>query len=162
MGVHLDLGKQTKMRFHVLMAASMKMTVFWVVMLCSLMKVYWCFRCACCLHCQGNEAVTCHPDGGDSKHHWSVSELVPNYIIKQPGRQSSSNTKILVAKPLAQDPLGDSIEEGRHCWNWFDRYNLHITVKFILFFLPDTPSSGSDSKPARNSEDIACYRSQSE
>jgi hypothetical protein len=38
------------MRFQVLMAASMKMTVFWDVAPCSLVEVY---RGACCLHHQG-------------------------------------------------------------------------------------------------------------
>jgi hypothetical protein len=37
-------------RFQVLMVASMKMAVFWVVAPCSLVEVYRCFRGACCLH----------------------------------------------------------------------------------------------------------------
>jgi hypothetical protein len=32
------------MRFQVLTVVSMKMTVFWVVVTCSLVEVYWCFR----------------------------------------------------------------------------------------------------------------------
>jgi hypothetical protein len=35
--------------FEVLMAASMKMAVIWVVAMCSLVEVYQCFRGACCL-----------------------------------------------------------------------------------------------------------------
>jgi hypothetical protein len=31
------------------------MSVFWIVAPCSLVEVYWRFRCACCLHHQGNE-----------------------------------------------------------------------------------------------------------
>jgi hypothetical protein len=42
-------------RFEVLKAASMKMAVFWVVALCSLVEVYWRFRGARCLHHQGDE-----------------------------------------------------------------------------------------------------------
>jgi hypothetical protein len=41
-------------RFQALTAASIKMTVFWVVP-CSLVEVYRRFRYACCLHHQGDE-----------------------------------------------------------------------------------------------------------
>jgi hypothetical protein len=37
------------MRFQLLTAASMKMTVFWDVALCSLVEIYWCFRWATAL-----------------------------------------------------------------------------------------------------------------
>jgi hypothetical protein len=37
------------------MVASMKMAVFWVVVPCSLVEVYQCFRDACCLHHQDDE-----------------------------------------------------------------------------------------------------------
>jgi hypothetical protein len=46
-------------RFQVLTAASMKITVFWDVALCSLVEIDWCFRGASG-HC---------PDVGGSKHH---------------------------------------------------------------------------------------------
>jgi hypothetical protein len=49
--------------FEVLTAASMKMVVFWVVMLCSLVEVYQCFRGTCYLHHQGND-----DDDGGSKY----------------------------------------------------------------------------------------------
>jgi hypothetical protein len=39
----------------VLMAAGMKMAVFWVVAPCNLVEVYQCFRGTCCLHHQGDE-----------------------------------------------------------------------------------------------------------
>jgi hypothetical protein len=42
------LGK--KLGFEVLTAASMKMAVCWVVVPCSLVDVYRCFRGTCCLH----------------------------------------------------------------------------------------------------------------
>jgi hypothetical protein len=51
-------------RFQVLTAASMKMTVFWDVAPCSLVDVYRRFRGTYCLHHQGDE---CTDDGG-SKH----------------------------------------------------------------------------------------------
>jgi hypothetical protein len=40
------------MRFQVLTAMSMKVTVFWDVAPCSLVEVYQHFRGACCLHHQ--------------------------------------------------------------------------------------------------------------
>jgi hypothetical protein len=40
------------------MAASMKMTVFWDVAPCCLVEVYRRFRCACCLHHQGDDRPT--------------------------------------------------------------------------------------------------------
>jgi hypothetical protein len=58
----MDIGKKREqngirfwMRIQVLMAASMKMTIFWVVVLCSLVQVYRRFRDACGFHHQGNE-----------------------------------------------------------------------------------------------------------
>jgi glycogen synthase len=39
-----------QVRFQVLMTVAMKMTVFWDVVLCSLVEVYQNFRDACCLH----------------------------------------------------------------------------------------------------------------
>jgi hypothetical protein len=53
--------QQDKLRFQVLTAASMKMAVFWVVTLCSLVEVYRHFRGAYCLHHQSDE---CPDDGG--------------------------------------------------------------------------------------------------
>jgi hypothetical protein len=47
----------------VLTAVSMKMAVFWVVAPCSLVEVYQCFRCPCCLHRQGDH----RPDDEGSK-----------------------------------------------------------------------------------------------
>jgi hypothetical protein len=54
------------------------MTVFWCIVLYSLVEVYWHFRCAYCLHYQG------------SKHLWNVFKLLPDYIEQQPRRQSPS------------------------------------------------------------------------
>jgi hypothetical protein len=64
-----------KVGFEVLTAAIMKMAVFWVAVLCSLVEVYLHFRCTCCLHHQGNEEFKflaepgrfC-PDDGGSKY----------------------------------------------------------------------------------------------
>jgi hypothetical protein len=50
-------------RFQVLMAANMKMAVFWTVALCSLVEVYRRFRGSCCLHHQ-----THRPDDEGNKH----------------------------------------------------------------------------------------------
>jgi hypothetical protein len=63
-------------RFQVLTAASMKMAVFWVVALCSLVEVYSRFRGAYCLH-------HC-PDYVGSKHLWKVGKIIPVYTAQQP------------------------------------------------------------------------------
>jgi hypothetical protein len=76
--VSLLQNKMNSMRFQILMVVSMKMAIFWVVALCTLVKVYWCFRGAGC------------PDDGGSKHLWNVSELIPDYTAQQPTRQPSS------------------------------------------------------------------------
>jgi hypothetical protein len=41
--------------FGVLMVANMKMAIFWVVTVCSLVEVYQCFRGTCCLHHQADD-----------------------------------------------------------------------------------------------------------
>jgi hypothetical protein len=46
-----------KVRFQVLTAVSIKMTVFWYVVPCSLVEVYRRLRCAYCLHRQGKIAL---------------------------------------------------------------------------------------------------------
>jgi hypothetical protein len=62
-----------------------KMAVFGVVALCSLVEVYQHFRCPCCLHHQGD-----HPDDGGSKDLWNVGKLLPDYTALQSRRQPSS------------------------------------------------------------------------
>jgi hypothetical protein len=66
------------------MEASMKMAVFWVVALCSLVKTDRRFRGrpTCCLHHQGD-------DHGGSKYLWNVGKLLPDYTELQPRRQTS-------------------------------------------------------------------------
>jgi hypothetical protein len=51
------------MRFQVLTAASMKMTVFWDFEQCSLVEVYQRFRGACCLNHQGKAASVSETSG---------------------------------------------------------------------------------------------------
>jgi hypothetical protein len=53
-------NSKSTVRFQVLMAVSMKMAVFWVVVPCSLVEVYQCFTGACCLHHQRNELSSLH------------------------------------------------------------------------------------------------------
>jgi hypothetical protein len=64
------------MIFQVLMAASTKMTVVWVVASCSLVEVYRRFRGDCYFH-------HCHDDGG-SKHLWNIGKHLPDYMTQQP------------------------------------------------------------------------------
>jgi hypothetical protein len=52
----LTVGQHiSQVRFQVLKAGSMKMTVFWVVAPCSLVEVYQRFRGACCLNHQSDD-----------------------------------------------------------------------------------------------------------
>jgi hypothetical protein len=60
----------------------------WVVALCSLVEVHWCFRGTCCLH-------HC-PDDGGSKYLWNVSKLLPDSMVLQRRRQSSSSLFTIV------------------------------------------------------------------
>jgi hypothetical protein len=64
------------------MAMSMKMAVFWVVALCSLVEVYQCFRGVCCLHYQG--------DNGGGKHLLNFGKFLPDYMAQHPRRQPST------------------------------------------------------------------------
>jgi hypothetical protein len=69
------------LRFQVLTATGMKMTVLGDIAPCSLVEIEWRFRGAYCLHHQGN-------DGG-SKHLSNVGKLLPDYTAQQPRRQPS-------------------------------------------------------------------------
>jgi hypothetical protein len=66
----------------------LNMTVFSVVALCSLVKVYRRFRDTCCSHHQGDGSH--HPDDGGSKYLWNVSKRLPDYTVLQTRRQPSS------------------------------------------------------------------------
>jgi hypothetical protein len=72
------------MRFQVLMAVSMKITVFWVAAPCSLVKVYRRLKGSYCLRHQG-------PDNGSSKNLRNVGKLHPDGTAQQPRRQSRSD-----------------------------------------------------------------------
>jgi hypothetical protein len=66
-------------RFQLLTVVSMKMAVCWVVVLYSLIEVYWCFRGA---------GWWC-PDDSGSKHHWNASKHLLVYSAQQLRRQLS-------------------------------------------------------------------------
>jgi hypothetical protein len=67
-------------RFQVVTEASMKMTVFWDDVPCSLVEVYRHFRGAYRLHHQGD-----YSDDGGSKHCWNVGKLLlPDYMCNIP------------------------------------------------------------------------------
>jgi hypothetical protein len=59
-------------RFQVLKAVIMKMTVFWDVLLCSQVEI-------------GK-----YSDDGDIKHLWNVSQFLPDYMMQDPKIQSCS------------------------------------------------------------------------
>jgi hypothetical protein len=84
------MNEQTYVRFQVLTAANMKMTVFWDVAPCCLLEVYRRLRGVCCLHHQGDH----FPDDRGSKHLWNVDKRLPDYTEQHPRRQSSSNKLI--------------------------------------------------------------------
>jgi hypothetical protein len=71
-----------QVRFKVLTAARVKITVFWDVAPCSLAEVYQRFGDACCLYHQGAH----RPDDGGSKHLWNVGKLLPDYTSQVPRR----------------------------------------------------------------------------
>jgi hypothetical protein len=52
------------------------------LLLCSMVKVYWYFRDACCLHHQDS-------DGG-TKHLWNIGKHLPHYMVQQTRRQPPS------------------------------------------------------------------------
>jgi hypothetical protein len=78
--------------FQVLMAASIKMTVLWDAVPCSVVEVYQYFRGACCL--------SHYPNDGGSKCLWNVSKLLPDYMVQHPRKQSSSITSTLKEKTV--------------------------------------------------------------
>jgi hypothetical protein len=82
--------------FEVLMVASMKMAVFWVVAPCSLVEVYQCFRCPCCLH-QG------------SKDLWNVDKLLLDYTVLQPRRHPSSYSLVHLQSVTPNSSLSNDI-----------------------------------------------------
>jgi hypothetical protein len=61
--------------FEVLMAVSMKMAVFWVVVLCSLVEVYRRFRGTCRLHHQGDSSPWWWRQQVPLKHRWTSTRL---------------------------------------------------------------------------------------
>jgi hypothetical protein len=73
------------MQFQVLTVASMKITIFWDVALCSLVEVYQHFRGSYCLH----------------HHRPVVGKDIPDYMAQHPRRQSSSMKIMLVLRILS-------------------------------------------------------------
>jgi hypothetical protein len=72
-------------RFQVLTAACMKITVFRGVAPCSLVEVYRRFRGSCCLHRQGS--LHHRADGAGGKNLWSVGKRLPDDTAQHPRRQ---------------------------------------------------------------------------
>jgi hypothetical protein len=71
-------------RFEVLSASSMKMTVLWDAATFSLIEVYRRFRASCCL-------LRHDDDGRGSKHLWKDGKILPDYTTRYPKKQSPSN-----------------------------------------------------------------------
>jgi hypothetical protein len=72
-------------KYHVLLASKqqthMKMAVFWVVALCSLVEVYQRFRGPCCLHHQGDET---HMNVFNTDLGNPIFEVIHKTLTKQP------------------------------------------------------------------------------
>jgi hypothetical protein len=64
------------LRFQVLMAMSLKMSVFWDVAPCSLVEI------------DVLDLLTHRPYRG-SKHLWNIGQFLPDYTVQHPRRQSS-------------------------------------------------------------------------
>jgi hypothetical protein len=76
-------------RFQVLTAASMKMSVFWDDALRSLVETEQRFRGAYCLHHPWWWVIH-RPDDGGSKLLWNVGQYLPEYTAQHPTRKTSS------------------------------------------------------------------------
>jgi hypothetical protein len=112
--------------FQVLTASSMKMTVVWDVVPCSLVEVEQRFRGARCLHHQGDD----DPNDGGSKHLRNVGKLLPDYTAQHPRRQSSlplNNCQHLHTKQACTPPCQPIDSHTCLC-----SLCLHITVRFLF------------------------------
>jgi hypothetical protein len=95
------------------MAASMKMTVFWDVVPCSLAETDRSFRDAYCIHHQSSSdktlsdqflcrnplvraRLTHRPDDVRSKHLRNIGQFLPGYTAQHPRGQSSSKFEPLL------------------------------------------------------------------
>jgi hypothetical protein len=85
------------LRFQVLMAASMKMTVFWDVAPCSLIQTDPCFGGAYCLH-------HC-PNYGGSKNLWNISQFLTGQI------QLAASTKVCCKRQPDYNMLINAVNE---------------------------------------------------
>jgi hypothetical protein len=74
-------SKAYHVRFHVLMAASMKMAAFWDIALCSLIEIDWHFRDAYCPHFQLIISMI--------MDFWNVGLLLQDYMMQCPWRLPS-------------------------------------------------------------------------
>jgi hypothetical protein len=113
--------------FQVLAVASMKMAVFWVVVPCSLVEVYWHFRGACCLHYQDNSSSS--PCWWRQQVHlklWNMGKLLPDYTAQQPRSQPSSSVFKYNACPTLFACLTPSLWVKRK-HNNFRIYSVELT-----------------------------------
>jgi hypothetical protein len=84
-------------RFQILLATGMEMTVFWDVALCSLVQTGWHFRSTYCFH---------HEGGGDgcSNNIWNISQFLSDYI-------GATSRKTIMLNNIAQ-LLEKSVKEA--------------------------------------------------
>jgi hypothetical protein len=103
----------TYVRFHVLMAASMKMTVFRVVAPCSLVEVYQRLRGACCLH---------------------PSSTITALMMEA---ASTSETSVNLYQTVQCNNQEDS---HLYSWPYYHSITFDFWIRYI-FFLPSHPSN---------------------
>jgi hypothetical protein len=98
------------MRFQVLIMTSMKMTVFW----------------------DDVPPLSGHPDDGDNKLLWNISQYLPDYTAQHPRRQSSS-VMIRAEGPIrisvALHSIKKYMEERKNTWGLQKRPNPSLYKK---------------------------------
>jgi hypothetical protein len=138
-------------RFQVLTATSMKITVFWYVAPCSLTKIDRRFRRAYWLHYH-------RPDDRGSKHLWNVDQFPLDYTAQHPRRQwfsysspwdpelplivlmmeavSTSETSVNFYETTRRNNPKDSHLQTIYHWSWCNtqlHYQRIIHIKDVKF-----------------------------
>jgi hypothetical protein len=103
--------------YKVFVVVSLKITAFWDMVLCSLIRVEQDFRCAYCLHHQG--------DNGGSTHLWNIGLFLWDYMVPYPRKLSSISVRLYGATSQKAavyfyETIKCHIPEGCHLflWDW--------------------------------------------
>jgi hypothetical protein len=105
-------------------------SVFWVVVSCSLVEVYNRFKDPCCPHHQGD-------DDGGGKPLWNAFKLLLNYTAQKPRRQTSKRCSCTVLHL-------SHLQTNKQPWNaciqltnssWVTKKNIAVYTKCIILYL---------------------------